>query len=230
MAGGLARKQAAVDKLRRLASTDPDQEPEFAVALVELADQLKADGHGPEAVARIREARQIFQDRVREWHPDETLLAVCLSREATWLAEAGDADAERLFTEEATIYLNLARAVPDAAVMDRLQLLQGLLQGNLSAKRFRSAEGAAKACIELAQRFVRQQPSAAETYLVNVHNSLVLSLLGQVRIAEAQREARRSLEIAQRAAARNHLTDPQAMAMARSLAELASQLGGAGAG
>jgi hypothetical protein len=226
MRGRLARKIEAVDKLRRATSTDPGLEPEFAAALVRLADDLKTAGRAREALACIGEARQVYQDRVREWHHEEVLVAVCLSREATWLAEAGDAGAERLFAEEAAIYLDLARAAPASEVINWLQVLQGVVQENLSAKRYRSAEGAVRACMELAQRLVRQAPSDAETYLVNINNSLVLSLGGQGRFAEAHREAMRSVEIAQRAALRGRLTDREGMAMAYSLMEWTSQEGG----
>jgi hypothetical protein len=225
VASDLARKMAAIDKLRRLTSKNPDKEPELAITLIELADGLKAAGRAPEAVARIREGKQIYQARVREWHHEEILVAACLSREATWLAEAGDAAAESLFAEEATIYLDLARSAQADKVMDRLRVLQDATQENLSAKRYRSAEGAARACIELAQRLVRQAPSAAETYLVNMHNSLVLSLGGQRRFAEAQYEAIRSVEIAKQAAARGQLNDREAMAMAFMLREWATQQG-----
>jgi len=226
VASDLAKKMTAVDKLRRLTSKNPDKEPELGIALVDLADGFKAAGRAPEAVARIREAKQIYQARVREWHHEEILVAACLSREATWLAEAGDATAERLFAEEASIYLELARSAQYDKVIDRLRLLQDATQGNLSAKRYRSAEGAARACIELAQRLVRQAPSEAETYLVNIHNSLVLSLGGQGRFSEAQYEAIRSVEIAKQAAARGQLTDRKAMAMAFMLMKSANQQGG----
>jgi tetratricopeptide (TPR) repeat protein len=218
----------AADKLRRLTTIDPDQEPKFAAALVELADDLKRAGRTQEALASVREAKHIYQDRVREWHPDELMVATAMSREATWLVEAGDSGAERLFADEAAIYQKVAREAPAATVVYRLLELGVAVQGNLHAKRYRSAESAARACIELARRLIGQEPTA-ETHLVNIHNSLVLSLAGQGKFDEATRAATRSVEIAQQAAIWGRPVDKDPNDLAHSLMLWTSQQKGAGA-
>jgi tetratricopeptide (TPR) repeat protein len=224
MAGKLDRKIAAVDKLRRLTGKDPDHEPAYAAALVELADDLKEAGRDQEALARVREARLLYQDRVREWRPDELRAATAMSREAQWLAEAGDPGAEDLFAGEAGIYLEQARNAPPDAVLEGLAELEVVLHANLTAKRFRSAEGAARACAELARRLVGQEPDA-ETHLVNIHNSLALSLAGQGRFDEAHRVASRSFEIAEQAGVwgRPVDSDPRDLAYALMMQTLAPE-------
>lgn len=104
------------------------------------------------------------------------------------------------------MYLKVADAAPAGQTTDYAQVLQAVLQRSLSAKSYRSAEGAARACLELAHRLVGQDP-AAERYLVNVRSSLVLSLAGQGRRPEAWSEAVRTVDLARAAAAERRLSE-----------------------
>jgi tetratricopeptide (TPR) repeat protein len=216
MDGKLDRKIAAVEKLRRRTAKDPEKEPEFAAALVELADDFKEAGRSQEATAAVREARQIYQARVSEWRPDDLLLAASLSREATWLAEEGDPAAERLFADEADIYQNQTGEASVAALGLRLTGLAGVMFENLRARRYRSGESAARVCIELARQLVGKDKSA-ETTLVSTHNSLALSLIGQGKFDEAHHVAARAVEIAQQAAVWGRPVDKDASDLAHSL-------------
>jgi tetratricopeptide (TPR) repeat protein len=206
MADRLTRRIAAVGKLRRRVSTDPDREPEFAQALVQLADDLDAAGRRPEALDYLHEAEQLYRYRIQEVHPEELLLAGCLGREARWRADADPAAAERLYAEEDDLYLKVAHAAPARRLVKSAQILQMVMQQSLSAKSYRSAEGAARACLVLAHLLVSQDP-AAERYLVNVRNSLVLSLAGQGRHPEAWSEAVRTVDLARAAAAEGRLSE-----------------------
>lgn len=204
----LAASKAGIDRLRRLAQADPAREPEFAEALVQHAKQLEAAGRSPESLVYIREAKQIYRDRIREWNRDEVQLAGCLGLEATWLAASRDPGAEELFTEEAAVYTELARTVPTTQLLQWAAIYQTVLQESLAEKRYRSAENTARAAIELASRMRGQEPGAGE-YLVNLYTSLVLSLAGQKRYPEALDEALRADQIARQEADTGQPTDYQ---------------------
>jgi hypothetical protein len=202
MSNDLAPRRDLVKLYRGFAAQDPAQRPELAAALQDLADAAQGAGLLDEALTCIREARQIYQDRVREGYADDIHLANCLNREANWLADAGDAQAESVFADEGAVYLSLAKTFPADRLLSLVSVLQPILDQNMSAGRYRSAENAARACIEVARRAAEQDPQA-EAYLASSYTSLAASLRYQGRFAEALPEASRSAQIARRVAAMN---------------------------
>lgn len=209
MGAELAAKTEMVRQLRQLAGADPKLRVRLAQALADVAADLADAGRTGDALAYIREAKQIFVDRVRDGHFDQIGLALCLNHEANWLAASNDVQADRIFAEEAALYMSLVNAAPDlfraVAPEDRLralvQILQGLLDTNLNAHRFRSAEGAARACVELAKRAAAKNLEA-ESYLASTYTSLGYSMMGQGKYRDALVEASHGAEIARQVQAR----------------------------
>jgi hypothetical protein len=124
MSGDLTAQRGLVTLYRGFATQDPSQRPALAEALQELAGTAQGTGQLAEALAAIREAKQIYLDRIREGHFEQIQLAGCLNHEANWLAGAGDAQADKVFAEEGALYTSLAKTFP----ADRLQGLVTVLQ------------------------------------------------------------------------------------------------------
>lgn len=199
----LTAQRELVQTYRGFAAQDSAQLPELAAALQELADYAQAAGQLAEALNSVREARQIYQDRVAAGHQGDRLkLAACLNQEANWLAAAGDPAGESVFAAEGALYLSLLELVPPGQLFSLVPVLQGLLDANMAVERFRSAENAARACVELARRAAAHDPEA-EVYLASSYTSLAYSLRRQGRDSEALVEAARSADSARRAAAMN---------------------------
>jgi hypothetical protein len=198
----LASRREVVKLYRGFAAQDPSQRSELAAALQDLAGEAQGNGLLAEALASIREAKQIYQDLIREGHADQIQLAGCLNHEANWLAEAADPQAERVFADEGAVYMSLARNVAADQLLGLVSVLQPILDLNMSVGRYRSAENVARACIEVARRAAEQDPQA-EAYLASSYTSLAASLRQQGRLSEALAEASRSAQIARQVAARN---------------------------
>lgn len=219
MTDRLTRRIAAVGKLRQRARANPDLEPEFAQALVQLADDLDAAGRRTEALDCLHDAEQLYRNRIREWRAEELLLAGCLGREARWRADADPVTAEQLYAEEDALYLTVAKLAPAEQTADHLQTLYAVAeQSFFSAKHYRSAEGAARACLVLANRLVDHDP-AAERSLVNIRSLLAFSLSAQGKDREAWSEMVRTVDLA-RAAAATHRLSEQDLSMARAMMKL----------
>ncbi len=202
MSDDLTARRELVQVYRGLAAQDPGQLPDLAAALQDLADTAEPAGQLAEALDSVREARRIYQDRVAAGHGDQLKVAACLNQEANWLADAGDPGAEPVFAAEGALYLSLLDLVPPDQLSNLVPALQGVVDLNMAAERFRSVENAARACVELARRAAAQDPQA-EAYLASSYTSLAYSLKRQGRYGEALAEASRSAHFARRAAAMN---------------------------
>lgn len=201
MSGDLTAQRELVRLYRGFAAQDRSQLPVLAQALQELAGTAQATGQLTEALTAIREAKQIYLDRIAAGQFDQIQLAGCLNQEANWLAEAGGARADEVFAEEGALYMSLARTFPVDRLQGLVSVLQPLFDLNKSVGRYRSAENAARACIEVARRAAEQDPQA-EAYLASSHTSLADSLMNQGRLAEALAEAFQSAQIARTAASK----------------------------
>ena len=219
MSGDLAAQRELVTLYRGFATADPSQRPALAQALQELAGTAQASGQLPEALAAIREAKQIYRDRIRQGQFEQLLLAGCLNQEANWLAEAHDAQADAVFAEEGSLYLSLVSMFPPERLQNLVEILQHIFELNKSADRYRSAENAARACIELARRAAQDDPQA-EAYLASSYTSLADSLMNQGRLSEALAEARRSAEVARTAATKMPGFPPVILVTALRLVEI----------
>jgi tetratricopeptide (TPR) repeat protein len=98
--------------------------------------------------------------------------------------------------------MSLARTFPADRLRALVSVLQPILDLNVATGRFRSAENAARACIEVARRAAEQDPQA-QAYLASSYSSLAASLMNQGRLDEALAEASRSAQIARQVAAMN---------------------------
>jgi hypothetical protein len=97
--------------------------------------------------------------------------------------------------------MSLARTFPAEQLQGLVSVLQPLFELNKSVGRYRSAENAARACIEVARRAAEQDPQA-EAYLASSYTSLADSLMNQRRLPDALAAASRSAQIARAAAAK----------------------------
>lgn len=197
MGAELPARTAMVNQMRQLASADPEFRGELAHALIGLAGDLQGVGRTRNALACIREAKQIYADRIRSGHSEQVMLGLCLNHEANWLEASNNTLADRIFAEEAAFYMSLVEITPDDRLGALVEPLQGMVDTNLNARRFRSAESAARACQELAKR-ASAKDLEAESYLASTYTSLGYSLMGQGKYRDALVEASRSSEIARR--------------------------------
>lgn len=226
MTAELVAQKNIVNQLRSLAKTNASYQLQLADALIDLAGDLQGVGQVAEGVAAIREARHIYEKDAPAGGGNAIKLALCLNHEANWLADAGDLEAEQAFAAEGAVLMSLAKTLPVEQLGGLVAILQGILDVNMDAKRFRSAENAARACIELARR-AAERDATAEAYLASSYTSLASALMHQNRIKEAYPEAVNAAHFARRAGALGVPgLDPTVLVTALNLvAKLAEQCG-----